>query len=102
MSNQYYLRDKCLHRLPKLSTEAKVIQVGNGESVNILLIIPNIITIQGHIFGIHNMGFEIHDSVDLVLGVQNFVQLEGEISMRYLILSFLNRAISIFPYTEKR
>ena len=33
-------------------TKAKVIQVGNGASINILFIIPIIITIQGHMFEI--------------------------------------------------
>ena len=40
---------------------------------------------------------EIHDNVDLVAGVKNFVEIEGEISMRELILKFLNRAVLIFP-----
>ena len=50
MSKQCYLRNKSLYGLPKFSSKAKVIQVGNGEGVNILFIIPIIITVQGHIF----------------------------------------------------
>ena len=53
MSKQYYLRNESLHGLPKFNSKAKVIKVGNGESINILLIIPIIITIQGHMFAIY-------------------------------------------------
>ena len=49
MSKQYCLRKKSLHGLPKISSKGNVIQVGNGESVNILFIISIIITFQGHI-----------------------------------------------------
>ena len=38
--------------LPKLSLKTKVIQVGNGASVNILFIIPTTVTTQSHIFEI--------------------------------------------------
>ena len=33
---------------------------------------------------IYTTVFEIHDNVDLVSGVKHFVELEGEISMKYL------------------
>ena len=39
MSKQYYLRNKSLHGLPNFGSNSKVIQVGNGISVNILFII---------------------------------------------------------------
>ena len=68
LSKQYYLRNKCLHGLPKFSSKAKVIQVGNGESVNILFIIPTIKAIQGHMFEIYTMVSEICDNMDLMLG----------------------------------
>ena len=45
LSKQYYLKNKSLHGLPKFSLKVKVIQVGNGESVNIMFIIPIIIII---------------------------------------------------------
>ena len=58
-------------------------------------------TIQGHIFEIYAMVSEIHDNVNLVLGVKNFVELEGEISIRELTFKFLNRAVPIFQYAKK-
>ena len=41
-------------------------------------------------FKIYAMVSEIHDNVDLVLRVKDFVELEGEISMRELTFKFLN------------
>ena len=43
-------------------------------------------------FETYTMVSEIHNNVDLVLGIKTFLELEGEISMRGLILKFLNRA----------
>ena len=45
ISKQYYFRNKFLHDLTKLSSKAKVTQVENGTSVNILFIILSIIEI---------------------------------------------------------
>ena len=39
------------------------------EFINILFIISIIITVQGHIVEISTKVYEIHDKVDLVLGV---------------------------------
>ena len=46
-------------------------------------------------FEIYTMVSEIHDSVNLVPGVKNFVELEGEISMRKLNFTLLKTAASI-------
>ena len=81
MSKKYYLRNKSLHDVSKSSSKTKVIQVGNGASMNIVIIIPIIIIIQGHMFKIDMMVFETHDNVNLVLCVINFVTLEAEISL---------------------
>ena len=47
-------------------------------------------------FEIYIMVSGIHDNVDLVLGLENFVELEGEISMKKLTFKFLNRPVHIF------
>ena len=52
----------------------QIIQVVNRESVNILFIIPIIITNQGHIIVIYMMVSEIHENMDLVIGVKNIVE----------------------------
>ena len=48
MSKSHYLHCKSLHSLPKFASRTQRIQVGNGQLVNFLFIIPIIIDIQGH------------------------------------------------------
>ena len=48
MSKSYYLRCKTLHDLPKFASEMQRIQVGNGQYVGVLFVIPVIIEICGH------------------------------------------------------
>ena len=45
MSKSYYLQCKTLHALPKFSSNTQRIQVGNGQYVSILFVIPLIIDI---------------------------------------------------------
>ena len=71
MSKSFYLKCKCLHVLPKFTSHTHRIQVGNGQYVGILFLIPVIIDIHGHTFEIYTLLSEIHDNVDLVLGIKN-------------------------------
>ena len=73
------------------------IQVGNGQYVSVLFVIPAIIDIHGHRFKIFTLVSEIHDNVDLVMGVKNIFELEGVTDSRESCFSFLNRSISFFP-----
>ena len=57
--------------------QCKRIQVGNGHCVAVLFVIPVIIDIHGHRFEVFKLVSEIHDNVDLVLGMKNVFQLEG-------------------------
>ena len=50
MSKSYYLRCKALHSLPKFTSKIQRVQVGNGQNVSVLFIIPVIIEIAGHRF----------------------------------------------------
>ena len=63
--------------LPKFALTTQRIQVGNGQYVAVLFIIPVIIEIQGHIFKVFTLVSEIHHNVDLVLGMKNAYELEG-------------------------
>ena len=49
------------------------IQVGNGQFVSVLFIIPNVIDIHGHRFKIFTLVSEIHENVDLVFGIKVFL-----------------------------
>ena len=97
MSNSYYLRCKCLHALPKFTSNTQRIQVGNGQYVGVLFVIPVIIDVHGHRFEIFTLVSEIHEYVDLVLGIKNIFELEGVIDSCDSCFSFLNRSISFFP-----
>ena len=99
MSKSYYLRCKTLHALPKFSSNMQRIQVGNGKYVSVLFVIPVIIDIHGHRFKIFTLVSEIHDNVDLVLGMKNIFELEGVIDSRESCFSFLSRSIPFFPVT---
>ena len=44
-----------------------------------MFVIPVIIDIHGHRFGIFTLVSEIHDSMDLVMGMKNIFELEGMI-----------------------
>ena len=79
MSKCYYLQCKTLHALPKFSFNTQRIQVGNGQYVSVLFVIPVIIDTHGHRFKIFTLVSEIHDNVDLVLGMKNIFELEGVI-----------------------
>ena len=97
MSKSYYLQCKTLHALPKFSSNTQRIQVGNGQYVSVLFVIPVIIDIHGHRFKIFTLVSEIHDNVDLVMGMKNIFELEGVIDSRESCFSFLSRSIPFFP-----
>ena len=97
MSKSYYLRCKTLHALTKFSSNMQRIQVGNGQYVSVLFVIPVIIDIHGHRFEIFTLVSEIHDNVDLVMGMKNTFELEGVIDSRESCFSFLSRSIPFFP-----
>ena len=52
MSKSFYMQCKSLHPLPKLASKIQKIQVGNGQCVNVLFIIPVIIDVHKHRFEI--------------------------------------------------
>ena len=75
MSKSHYLHCKSLHSLPKFASETQRIQVGNGQYVSVLFIIPIIIDIHGHRFEIYTVVSEIHENIDIVLGIKNVFKL---------------------------
>ena len=97
MSKSYYLRCKTLHDLPKFASKTQRIQVGNGQYVGVLFVIPVIIEINGHRLEVFTLVSEIFDNVDMVLGIKNLFELEGVIDSRESSFRFLSRSIPIFP-----
>ena len=88
-----------MHNLPKFTSTTQRIQVGNGQCVGILFIIPVIVDIHGHRFEIYTLVSKIHENVDLALGIKNVFELEGVINSRDCRFEFLNRSVPI--YLEK-
>ena len=89
MTKSYYIHCKSLHSLPKFASKTQRIQVGNGQYVSVLFIIPVIIDVYGHRFEIHTLVSEIHENVDLVLGIKNVFELEVVINSRDCCFKFL-------------
>ena len=76
MSKSFYIQCTSLHSLPKFASKTQRIQVGNGQCVSVLFIIPVIVDIHGHRFEIYTLVSEIHENVGLVLGIKNVFELE--------------------------
>ena len=72
MLKSYYIHCKLLHSLPKCASKTQRIQVGNGQYVSVLFVIPVIIDVDRHRFEIYTLVSEIHENVDLVLGIKTF------------------------------
>ena len=70
------------------------------QCVSALFIIPVIVDIHGHRFKIYTLVSEIHENVDLVLGIKNIFELKGAINSRDYCFKFLNRSVPIYPEKE--
>ena len=99
MSKSYYLQSKTPHALPKFSSNTQRIKVGNRQYVSVPFVIPVIIDIYGHRFEISTLVLEIHDNVDLVMGMKNIFELEGVIDLQDSCFCFLSRSIPFFTVT---
>ena len=100
MSKSFYMHCKSLHTLPNFAATTQRIQVGNGQCVSVLFIIPVIIEVHSHRFEIYTFVSEIHENVDLVLGIKNMFELEGVLNSRDCRFKFLNRSLPIYPEKE--
>ena len=91
MSKSYYMHCKSLHSLPKFASKTQRIQVGNGQFVSVLFIIPVIIDVHRHRFEIYTLVSEIHENVDLGLGIKNVFKLEGVVLISQQIPTHLTK-----------
>ena len=97
MSKSLFMQCQSLHSLPKFHLKTQRIQVGNGQFVTVLFVIPVIIDVHGHRFEIYTLGSEIHENVDLILGIKIVFKLEGVINSQECCSKFLNIFLPIFP-----
>ena len=97
MPKSFYMANTSLHTLPKLSTSSKGIIVGNGWLVPVMFIIPITCSIQDCVFEIFTMVADVHEGIDLVFGLRNMTEIEGEISTKTGSFKFLKKSIPIYP-----
>ena len=100
MSKSFNMQCKSLHSLTKFASKTQRIQVGNGQCVSVLFIILVIEDIHGQRFEIYMLVSEIHENVDLVLGIKNVFELKGIINSRDCCFKVLNRSVPIYPENE--
>ena len=87
---------KSFHALPKFVSTTQRVQVGHEQCVAVLFVIPVTVDIHGHRFEVFTLVAEIHDNVDLVLGMKNVFELEGVIDTWDSSFKFLNRSLPFF------
>ena len=97
ISKSHYFCCKSLHALPKFASKTQRIQVGNSKFISFLFIIPIIVDIHWHRLEVYTLVSEIHENVDLILGIKNIFELEGVINSWDCCFNFLNRSLPIFP-----
>ena len=96
MSKTFYDKNVSLHKLPKYKTNIQGLRVGSGELVPTHFLIPVVFEVVRHKFEILALVSDIKESTDLVFGVKNMFEVEGELSCRNSEFRFLNRAVPIF------
>ena len=97
MSKLPYMQCKSFYSMPKFESKMQRVQVGNGQFVSVLFLIPVIVDIHGHRFEIYTLVLEIQENVDLVLGIKNISWVEGVIKSRDGCFKFLDRSLPLFP-----
>ena len=92
------MRCTILQALPKFASIVQRVQVCNGQCVAVLFVIPVVIDLFGHRFEVFTLVSEIHDNVDLVLGMKNVFELESIVDIQDSSFKFLNRSI---PFSKE-
>ena len=94
MSKWCYLHCKSFHSLPKFASRTQRIQEGNGQFFQYF--VYNTCN-NRHRFDIYILVYEIHENLDLALGMKNIIKLEGVINLHDCCFNFLNRSLPIYP-----
>ena len=71
MFKSHYTHCKSLHSLPKFASKSQRNGDGNGQYACVLFIIPIIVDIHKHRFEIYTLVSEIHENIDLILGINS-------------------------------
>ena len=85
-----------MHRLPKYKTNIQGLRVGKWRIGTSTFLDPCGFQSSQHKFEILALVSEIKGRTDLVFGVKNMFEVEGELSCRESQFRFLNRAAPLF------
>ena len=102
MSKGFYMRHPHLHKYPKFNLTIRNLQVGNGELVATLFVIPFVFKVGNHLFKVYTLVSQIQQNMDIILGVKNMFEIEGEVSCCTSQFKFLSRSLPIFPLSTYR
>ena len=102
MSKAFYMRHPHLHKYLKFNLIIRNLQVGNGELVATLFVIPFVFKVGKHLFEVYTLVSEIQQNMDIILGVKNMFEIEEEVSCCTSQFKFLNRFLPIFPLSTHR
>ena len=92
MSESHYSRCKSSHSILKFASKTQRLQVGNGQYIGVLFIIPIVIDIHGHRFEIFTLVSGIHENVIYSLGIKHVFELDVHENH-----SVWNRSTPFFP-----
>ena len=76
------------------------IKIGNGAVIPVDFVFPVQIMIQWHLFEMYTIVAALHESIDIVIGMKNMVELEGILNTRTSSFDFLSRSIPIYPQND--
>ena len=76
------------------------IKIGNGAVIPVDFVFPVQIIIQGHLFKIYTIVAALHESIDIVIGKKNMVELEGILNTRTSSYDFLSHSIPIYQQND--
>ena len=96
-ASRLFMFQSCYMQCKSPHSKTQRIQVGNGQCVSVLFIIPFIVDVHRHRFEIYTLVSEIHENMNLVLDIKNVFELEGVINFRDCCFKFLNQSLPIFP-----
>ena len=100
MSKGFYEKTEYLHRIPKVKSRCTGIKMGNGTVIPVDFVFPVQIMIQGHLIEIYTIVAALYESIDVVIGLKNMVELEGILNTRTSAFDFLSRSIPIYPLND--
>ncbi len=93
----FYRETPELHKLPKYKSRSKGIRQGRkgAPEIEAAFLIPVVFTVQNHRFEVHTLICDISPEHDLVIGIQNMFEVEGELSARECVFRWTNKSMPL-------